>query len=207
MENFWSVSQHAETHGQHTENQTNGLAATIAHKYLVLRLGTSEDVIIEKRNNYAECGKSNDTESSVAIESSKDAKESEGYHAQSRGQTVYAIDKVNGIDDTHNENHRQEIANEWWNLIDAQKAVERGEISARKHQRDSTNELEKEFHLVAESKQVIGNSFAVDEQYGKETVGNGAPIDDKEGRDTKHRGDDTQERYTHDDAGSEGHSP
>ena len=91
------MSQHAETHGQHTENQTNGLAATIAHEYLVLRLGTAEDIIIEKRNDYAEGGKSYDTESSIAIERGKDAKEGESYHAQARSQSVHTIDEVDGV--------------------------------------------------------------------------------------------------------------
>ena len=159
---------HTETDGQQSENQTDGLAAAIAHKDFTPHLGAPEHVVDEEGHEGAERGKRENGIGPVAAKTVEAAQEEQGNHGQTGGQTVDAVDEVDGIDDEHQQYHRKGLTHPRRKLVHTEEAVEIVEPNAGKDNQDGTNQLGEELGLVAHANEVVGDALHVEDDQRRE---------------------------------------
>lgn len=118
------AGMHAETHGQQAENQTDGLTAAIAHKDFTPHLGAPEHVVDEEGHEGAERGKREDGIGPVSAKTVEAAQKEQGYHGEAGGQTIDAVNQVDGVDDKHQQHGGKGHAHPGRKLVHAEKAVQ-----------------------------------------------------------------------------------
>lgn len=162
------AGMHAEAHGQQTKEQTDGLAAAVAHKDFTPDFGPPEHVVDEERHQRAERGKRQHGIGPLTAETVEAAQEEQGNHGQAGGQTVDAVDKVDGIDNEYQQHHRKGLAHPRRKLVHAKKTVEIVEPNAGKDNQDGTNQLGEKLGLVAHADKVVGDALHVEDDQRRE---------------------------------------
>ena len=201
---------HAETDGQQTENQTDGLAAAIAHKDFTPHLGAPEHVVDEEGHEGAERGKREDGIGPVAAKTVEAAQKEQGYHGEAGGQTVDAVNQVDGVDDKHQQHGGKGHAHPGRKLVHAEKAVQVVEPYAGTDNHDGADELGEELGLVAHADEVVGHAFHIEDDQRREAEGQMGAVGHV-GHAGAGRGDECEQTYhqgqRNGDDGGKGHAP
>lgn len=118
------AGMHAEAHGQQTEEQTDGLAAAVAHKDFTPDFGPPEHVVDKEGHQRAERGKRQHGIGPLTAETVEATQEEQGNHGQAGGQAIDAVNQVDGVDDKHQQHGGKGHAHPGRKLVHAEKAVQ-----------------------------------------------------------------------------------
>ena len=146
---------HAETDAQNAEQEADGQRAGVAHEELAAAAGLAEDVAMEERDEDAQRGEAEERMQPVAQVGEEEAERQKGDAAQAGGQTVDAIDEVDGIEDEDDGQDRERKADPQGEGMDAEQTVEVVEIEAGKGDEDAADQLYEEFGPVADADEVV----------------------------------------------------
>ena len=114
---------HAEPYSGKAQHKAHHLRAGVAHEYLAVLLRVAEHVEVEEGHQRAQHGGADGGGHVEAVGVEHAGQEEQGHDAQPRGQTVDAVDEVDGVDDEHQHEHRQRLAYPPRYLPDAEEAV------------------------------------------------------------------------------------
>ena len=201
---------HAQTHGQQPQDESDGLAATVAHKDFIVLVGTAEHIEAEEWNERAKGGKGDECIDIFADKNKDTGHKEEGHTTQAAGQSVDTVYQVDGVDAVHDEQHTQGHTYPFGDFINPKEAVKVVDPYAGKHNHEGAEYLHHELGLVAHADKVVGNAFEVEQHHGTEREGQAgaygrhvfhiAKITGKGGN-TKHHA------YAEQDGGGKGNTP
>lgn len=163
--------EHAQTHGQQPQDESDSLAATVAHKYFIVLVGTAEHIEAEERNERAKGGKGDECIDIFADKNKDTGHKEEGHTTQTAGQSVDTVYQIDGVDAIHNEQHTQGHTYPIGYFIHTKKTVKVVDPYAGKHNHDSTDNLYHELSLISHPNQIVGNAFEVEQHHGTEREG------------------------------------
>ena len=162
---------HAQTHGQQPQDESDGLAATVAHKDFIVLVGLAEHVEAEEGDEGAE-GNKGDEGVNVFVDQHEDTSHKEEGHAtQAAGKSVDTVYQVDGVDAVHDEQHTQGHTYPFGDFINPKEAVKVVDPYAGKHNHEGAEYLHHELGLVAHADKVVGNAFEVEQHHGTEREG------------------------------------
>jgi len=157
-------------YAEETEHDADGEAARVAHEYLAPFFRLAEHIIIIKRHEYTQSGEGKHGIEILVEPDEGYAIEQEGDAAQPGGQSVDAVDEVDGIDDEHRNENGEGDADPRRHGMDEQHTVKVGQFHSARHQHNAADYLDEELGTVAHSNKVVGDADEVQHDDGAEGV-------------------------------------
>lgn len=153
-------------HGEKGEDGADGERAGVAHEYLRMVGGVAEDVVVEEWHEGAECGSGEHRVDVFSCLIEDIAVIGEGDGAESGGETVDAVDEVDGID---HEDCQKDGGGDSEPGVDsayAKESEEVADVETRHGDERSGYDLEDEFAAIAHSDEVVGDSGEIHQHQG-----------------------------------------
>lgn len=160
-QNFFSGNGsgvHAVFNDKEAENVSQCQTSGVAHKDLASAVGIAKYIVREKGNQDAYTDKGQQSIDPLLVVNEDDSQNGKGNHTQTGGQSVDAVNQVDGIGDEYGQQHGQRDSYKGGNFIDSEKSVEIINIESSQREECGRDDLHKEFLAISHSCKVIGNT-------------------------------------------------
>lgn len=163
----------AHLQAEDAEHHADGKASRVAHEYLPATFGVAEHVIIEERHEHAEGGEGEDGVDVFMRHQEYHSVEQHRHAAQPGGQTVDAVNQVDGVDDEHHGKHRDRPSRPCGYVIYKEQAVQVVNPHSGGNHHHPAGYLHHELRAVTDAYQVIGHAYQIEHHDGAETESQG----------------------------------
>ena len=135
-----------------------------------MNLGVTKEIEIAKRHQHPhQPGNQNAVEPHVfSHETNEEA--TEGYERKPGGQSVNAINQVDGIGDKDYQKHGKWCTNDIGHLMDAQEAVKAVKVEAASWHQHGCHDLKQEFGLRSQTDEIIDQPHSIDQHQAHEEI-------------------------------------
>ena len=162
---------HREFHDKETQHEAKCQAPRITHKNLQSLLWLAEEVIIHIRQQYTHQTSYQDAVN-IQLNAVETVEESaQGYKRQAGSKSVDTVDKVHGIVDESNTEHRKREAYSKRYLVDSAEAVQVVDIQSGKGKQTGGYYLEHEFRLGVHAHYIVGDAYGIDDKQTYDATG------------------------------------